>query len=261
MAQHPKTWYRDHRDSDRPASKAMEPLSDKLKGQSKDSQRNAVGYAIVPGWMDRNKTSIVGGEMMHDSLTAASRAIHGCRGEARNVTVTSGHGTKSKELVESMERSWVRQHKTVLKKNREILKNAAALDSSKGWSPDSRRAVDEFEPDDAAFPDLRSSLDRDDASAKELTRVFERNNVTNLEELVKERANQLWLTNKSDSDEVWAVEADIRRVQDLAIKRVRLGYSAIARNKWTEHVRYMSTALRLGSRMHTLRTKDSTSRT
>ena len=73
--------------------------------------------------------------------------------------------------------------------------------------------------------------------------MFERNNVTNLEELVKERANQLWLTNKSDSDEVWAVEADIRRVQELTIERVRLASRSISRNKWSEHCRYMSTAL------------------
>ena len=85
MAQHLKHWYREHRDRDRPASEAMEP-SDKLEGQSKDWQRKLLGYAIAPSWMDRNETSKVGGVMMHDSLTAATRAVNGARGEARNVT-------------------------------------------------------------------------------------------------------------------------------------------------------------------------------
>ena len=139
--------------------------------------------------------------MMHDSLTSASRAIHGCRGEALNVTVTSGHGTQSKHLVEAMERSWLRQHEAVRASNQAILKNAGAVDPSKKWFGASG-TIDEFEPDDAAFPILRESLDRDDSSVIELTRVFKKHNVDSLEELVQERAEQLRQTNRFDSDEV-----------------------------------------------------------
>ena len=114
--------------------------------------------------MARNdETSAIGGELMHDSLTFASRAIHGCRGEALNVIVTSGHGTQSNHLIETMERSWtwLRQHEAVRASNQTISKNAGGIDPSKAWFSPRAGAIDEFEPDDAAFPDLRSSLDQE----------------------------------------------------------------------------------------------------
>ena len=131
MAQHVKTWYRDHRDRDRPACEAMEPLSDKLAGQTKATQRGKLGYVIAPSLMDRLETSTIGGAMMHDSLTAASRAVHSTRGEAINVTLTSGHGTQSQDLVKSMERAWARQNHAVVKQNKDILKSAEAVDAKK----------------------------------------------------------------------------------------------------------------------------------
>ena len=71
--------------------------------------------------------------MMRDSLNAATRAIHGTRGEAVNVTLTSGHGTKHKELVLSMDRAWARQHAATLKQHHDILKSAEAIDKTKRW--------------------------------------------------------------------------------------------------------------------------------
>ena len=73
--------------------------------------------------------------------------------------------------------------------------------------------------------------------------MFKKHNVNSLEELVQERTKQLWQTNRSDSDEVWAVEADIRRVQELTMERVRLANSRISLGKWSEHLGYMATQL------------------
>ena len=128
MAQHLKTWYTDHRDRDRPAPEGMEPVSTKLKGLNAKSQRTRLGYAIGVDYIDRQETSAVGGMMMHDSLTSASRAVNGCRGEALNVTVTSGHGTQSASLVVAMERAWLRQREAAHEAGRTLLSNAP------GWT-------------------------------------------------------------------------------------------------------------------------------
>ena len=197
MAQHLKYWYRDHRDRDRPACEAMEPLSDKLAGQSKSSQRAKLGYVIAPSLMDRLETSKIAGAMMHDSLTAASRAVHGTRGEAINVTLTSGHGmrTQSKDDIKSMERAWARQNHAVVKQNKDILKSAHAVDAKKPWSSSASRVAQaltaDYEPDDDKFPDLRNTLDRDDAACAELNAVYARNNTPNLQGLVRDYTSLL----------------------------------------------------------------------
>ena len=246
MAQHLKYWYREHRDRDRPASQAMEPLSEVLRHQSRATQMGKLGHVIKPGWMDGEEmVSLPGGEMMHHSLTAATRAIQGVRGESLNVTLTSGHGAVSQDLTESMERSWKRHHKEVLEKNHEVFTAALASDSAKKWRSTLRKdEVDYFEPDDYAFPDLRSSLDRDDPSVKELNAAYKRNNVTNLQELVEEYNSLLSAgCGANQADPVWELEEDIRRVQHLTMKRVRNDQSHVRVNKWSLHKKLMSTAL------------------
>ena len=93
MAQHLKYWYQDHRDRDRPASEAMEPS--KLEDKSQGYQQDKLGYRIAPSWTTIGRA---GSEMMRNSLNAATRAIKGTRGEAINVTLTSGHGTQDTHL-------------------------------------------------------------------------------------------------------------------------------------------------------------------
>ena len=90
-----------------------------------------------------------GGEMMHHSLTAATRATQGVRGEALNVTLTSGHGAVSQDMIESMERSWKRHHQEVLVKRHEVITAALASDSEKKWRSFLKKdEVEYFEPDD-----------------------------------------------------------------------------------------------------------------
>ena len=130
-------------------------------------------------------------EMMHHSLTAATRATHGVRGEALNVTLTSGHGTVSQDTIESMERSWKRHHKEVLVKRHEVITAAVASDSEKKWRNTLKKdEVEYFEPDDYAFPDIREHLDRDDPTVKELNATFTRNGVANLQELARRGLHQ-----------------------------------------------------------------------
>ena len=170
--------------------------------------------------------------MMRDSLNAATRAIRGTRGEAINVTLTSGHGTKNKDLVESMDRAWVRHHAVVLKQHHDILKSAVAIDKTKRWT---QPVEDEYyEPEDDNFPDVRSIFDPLDPACVEMNEVLAKRNAPNLKSLVEDYTSLLSAgCGANQEDPVWELEADIRRVQALIDTQT---HSMQCRRNWTRQM-------------------------
>ena len=107
-----------------------------------------------------------------------------------------------------------------------------------------RTSDEPFEPDAFDnFPDLRNSLDRDYPSVMELTRVFKRYNVDSLHELAHERGETLKLHNRYDADEVLLIEADIERVQEVTMTRVKASSNRASQYKWGNHLNAMAIQL------------------